>query len=592
MSEKGMLCAPAAVRVKLVAFLSTQGVSQSLAMPPASTRVGSGDTTESDGNDDDDDDARTDTPLMPTTPVKGAVESGIVCSGDVDKLHDAHTGTALMYQSPLGLMEPRRVSSDDARVSKEESSSDDYEESSSDDCEEESSSDDCEEESSSDEVSVVNAKTVAMADTYTQKRKNVMAAVLSIDNSSHSSPVETNKKAKNKKFDEKAFAALLRSGARRHILFHKEIRNFAVKAGMDRMPNATIEEYVFKIFCLRAYKPSKIVDGKQVQGLGFRNLRFAKAASKGQPLLSAARQTPSPQLKQAALQEDVPCAQVKQVFSSDWQKGAMGMIRNSLGTEISSLEALYSVGSGDPIDTPFVGMVLSKNRQNNTIIGRVIPGAAYSPNIKVGHELAYHCIEKVDGREETHNIQNSTLAEICKLIRADPSRDVKIHFTVAKCKAFYGLLRRHPVGLPLKTPLLQDKIFFYGGTQVDRDSCIRFLQREHASYNILTAESTLSKIADIYCKSKVEKSVVVMEFDEVTDFASDLSQRVVVQNQKTQKTALDVARCLGKGRFWHQKRGTVVFDPPTHMFVFCNVQPHDRNEWDGWIFYHVSDKLA
>jgi len=30
--------------------------------------------------------------------------------------------------------------------------------------------------------------------------------------------------------------------------------------------------------------------------------------------------------------------------------------------------------------------------------------------------------------------------------------------------------------------------------------------------------------------------------------------------------------------------------PPQKMFVFCNQQPQNLEEWEGWTFFNVSDR--
>jgi len=112
-------------------------------------------------------------------------------------------------------------------------------------------------------------------------------------------------------------------------------------------------------------------------------------------------------------------------------------------------------------------------------------------------------------------------------------------------------------------------------------------------------QSSALKIADVYSKCDINKSLVVIEYEEGRCTSYDLEKETKMKNEKIQqanemvrKGAQAVARCLTMERFWHDIRGPVSFDPPKNMFVFCNEQPCDRAEWEGWTFYHISDKTT
>ena len=134
--------------------------------------------------------------------------------------------------------------------------------------------------------------------------------------------------------------------------------------------------------------------------------------------------------------------------------------------------------------------------------------------------------------------------------------------------------------------------FFYGGSQQDSDKCIGQLMSNREAYLITPDKNTLSHIFNVYAKHKGRKSLVVISYEETKNSPSHTERKTKSVNEEKQKAAHDVTRALAVSTFWNNKQVTVLFEKPTHMFVFCDKQPYDRGVWEGWTFHHVSDQLV
>jgi len=427
-------------------------------------------------------------------------------------------------------------------------------------------------------------------------------------------------------FDEATFAGLMCLGTENDVVFHKEIRQCASMAGMDRMSNENLEKYVFKIFGQKAYNASKEVQGTRKQARGYKHLRFVHRSESDHVGMSTprvkggpARMPPSsptlmhsapkvarlmpptaaiiPQASDAPLPGEALAlmpllsadTRVGDDNASTWQKSVMALVHESLGT------ATLSVATADDSDNIGVGLVLSKDRRDNIVVSRILAGgsAAMSPElIKVGDRVM---------RVDASIIMNETsLENVCRMIMGKPGSMVQIKLYsdhISACREI-TLVRRPPNSGIVAAPGV-DKIFFYGGLQEDRDKCIGRLQRDHDAYCILPVQSSAPKIADLFSKCDTNKSLVVIEYEEMRRTCGDSgkdtkmkNEKIQNANEKTRKKAQATARCLTIGRFWHDVRGPVSFDPPKNIFVFSNEQPYDRSEWQGWVFFHISDKIA
>ena len=128
------------------------------------------------------------------------------------------------------------------------------------------------------------AKLVASSDTAascgSEKRKALMTQLLCVNQTLTEDIKEKRHKAMDANFDEVTFGGLLRAGNATHVLFHKEIRQRARNAGMASMSNEILEKYMFKIFGISAFKPTKIVNGKRKQARGYKCIRFARTIKK------------------------------------------------------------------------------------------------------------------------------------------------------------------------------------------------------------------------------------------------------------------------------------------------------------------------
>jgi len=398
-------------------------------------------------------------------------------------------------------------------------------------------------------------------------------------------------------FDETTFASLMCAGTENNIIFHQEIRQHAKMAGMDRMSNEVLEKYVFKIFGLKAYKPSKDVKGKRKQARGYKNLclvrptnppqhqvssvfKVVKVAKLVQPLTSEQDgKSPAASSFVAAAQSPLLVAGTK---SNDdamslWQTRVMALILESLGKATPATHTVDSSGNMG------VGLVLSKNRRGEIVVGQI---TTCTDSVLCDFVSVGDYVRIVDG----YIIDlGTTLEDVCNRLTGKPGSTVQIQLLGDDNSTGKNLIVQRNarfLGLPV-TPI-GNKIFFYGGSQEDRDKCIGRLQRNFDAYCILPMQSSALKIAELYSKRKVNTSIVVIEYEEVRETHGKMTKA----NEKIQKSALAVARCLTMGRFWHDIRGPASFTPPSHIFAFCNVQPKERLEWEGWIFHHISDSKA
>ena len=68
------------------------------------------------------------------------------------------------------------------------------------------------------------------------------------------------------------FKRLVQRGSRTDVLFYQEIRLAAEAAGLGRLSDAKIDEYVRRLYSLKSFKPSKMQNGKMKQDRGFKGL--------------------------------------------------------------------------------------------------------------------------------------------------------------------------------------------------------------------------------------------------------------------------------------------------------------------------------
>ena len=68
------------------------------------------------------------------------------------------------------------------------------------------------------------------------------------------------------------FKRLVQRGSRTDVLFYQEIRLAAEAAGLGRLSDAKIDEYVWRLYGLKSSKPSKMQNGKMKQDRGFKGL--------------------------------------------------------------------------------------------------------------------------------------------------------------------------------------------------------------------------------------------------------------------------------------------------------------------------------
>ena len=68
------------------------------------------------------------------------------------------------------------------------------------------------------------------------------------------------------------FKRLVQRGSPTDILFYQETRLAAEAAGLGRLCDAKIDEYVRRLYGLKSYKPSKMQNGKMKQDRGFKGL--------------------------------------------------------------------------------------------------------------------------------------------------------------------------------------------------------------------------------------------------------------------------------------------------------------------------------
>jgi len=434
-------------------------------------------------------------------------------------------------------------------------------------------------------------------------RKKLMTKILCVDKTR-----VKKRKTTDENFDEVTFAGLMRPGKVCDVLFHKEIRQRAKKAGiMNPMSNETLEKYVLKIFGLHAFKPSKTVNGKRKQASGFKNVRFARVCRKLEavPVKKALQITEKESMagsfssvllsnpvgavsdKMSAIQPQAILLQrmvhkKKGVVYASWQQGVMSSIKASLGAltlscerEEKHVKVEANVG---------VGVVLSKDRQGCHVVNAVVPGSSAALNgvVQIGESITSVC---------DIIVHHKTTEELRTMLMGTDGTNVA--FTVAPSLRTVTLQRSFLVMEDVVAAPL-DKIFFYGGSHEDRDKCICRILSEHETYFIDDpTQNNLLKIAEVYSKSMLPKSLVVVKYEET--FAateSKMTTTTTAANEKTHKEAYAVTRCLLKGYFWDENRGHVVFDAPTRMFVFCNEQPYHRAEWEGWTFYNVTDREA
>ena len=110
---------------------------------------------------------------------------------------------------------------------------------------------------------IIDAFTVLVFEHYTPNIQPppdmVMEHTQSVKGPAAESPVER-------------FKRLVQRGSHTDVLFYQEIRLAAEAAGLGRLSDAKIDEYVRKLYTLKSSKPSKMQNGKMKQDRGFREL--------------------------------------------------------------------------------------------------------------------------------------------------------------------------------------------------------------------------------------------------------------------------------------------------------------------------------
>jgi len=432
------------------------------------------------------------------------------------------------------------------------------------------------------------------ADSGGVARKKLMTKLLCIDDK-----LVNKRKTTEQDFDEVMFASLMRPGKVFDVLFHREIRQRAKRAGMKPMSNETLEKYVYKKFGLNAFKPSKTINGKRKQARGFKNIRFAKVPRKiknenGEGASKRIKTESMPtsfssvltSMQAGPVSNNMSTVQSYKTLvmkpqqmeggGSLWQQGVMLTIKKSLGVSVLAHDKEGKHVKNEGIVG--VGIVISKDRDGSNIINGVVPGtsAALLGGVEIGEKLTYVNDTAVIGK---------TTDELRTMLMGKYGTQVAL--TTTPSLRTVTMMRTLPVVKDIVAAPL-DKIFFYGGTQEDRDICIgRLLSEQEAYFVDDPTQNNLLKIVQVYSKSMLPKLLVVVKYEET--FATAES---TTANKETHKEAYAVARCLLKGYFWDENRGHVVLDSPAKMFVFCNEQPYHRAEWEGWTFYNVNDREA
>jgi len=476
-----------------------------------------------------------------------------------------------------------------------------------------------------------------------EKRKALMTQLLCVHQGSVVPEDVKDKRYKvmDANFDEVTFAGLLRAGNPTHVLFHKEIRQRARNAGMASMSNEILEKYIHKIFGIYAFKPTKIVNGKRKQARGFKCIRFARQLKNFNNVSDAPEQLTRRMHPHAAVAKGIchtrplmlavvkprtvlsPCAPESSSAPSGssatagipaapknaevmphersvhtWQQSMMSKLQASLdvvvsggsvsGVKIQRLPAPQHASSASA-DIVGVGVVISSNRKGYPIIGGVIPGtsAALLEHVKVGAKILM-----IDNAS-TRGKSTDTLRT---MIQGPVGTTVDLKLVLSnQMEQVVTLRRSNAVAVSLNVVAAPPrKVFVYGGLQDDRDKCIGQLLGEHNAYFIdEPSQSTLLAIAHAYSKSVLPKSIVVLKYEEKhAAIADGASPAHTAGNKKLQNSAYEVARCLLNGYVWDEQHGQKVFAAPKTMIVFCNVQPYNRMEWEGWTFYNNGDVQA
>jgi len=404
-----------------------------------------------------------------------------------------------------------------------------------------------------------------------------------------------------KLIDERLFATLLEHGERKDTVHIKAIRDHARAAGMDRMSNITIETYVMKLYGLREYKPCKTIDGKLVQASGFhhlklRNIMPCSSVDKApgpvkqncEPVLTTTGLTTAtvsqthdkiapvvalPVLKTAAA---MVARQV--VEASAWEKAVISKIHENLAlpSAVSSMDTCV-----DSAHLDFeVGLGISADRDGFVRINQMrdAPQGTLSM-LRLNQIIVY--VDNVPVQEKSPETVRGMLVG---------AKDSLVKIMVAPSGNEVVLRRMYR---PTPDAFTSDKVVFHGGSKQDRDNCIGVLQREYSAYCIDFASKPYAKTAETFSKTQLATSLVVVQYEEkVASNAGRGTNSIVSFNNKMQEEVYALTRCLFNGRFWDDALGPVIFDPPQKMFVFCNQQPQNLEEWEGWTFFNVSDRQA
>ena len=397
-------------------------------------------------------------------------------------------------------------------------------------------------------------------------------------------------------------SGLMEPGDDKDILLYKEIRLFTKALGIDKMPNSLLEEYMLVTFGLERSKLAATIDGVKKNVFAFLKVRFShtqqdRIVKRNQIGLFSQAAAVAPAQAVCVGNADPVVAKIARDSLTRWQLGAVAKIETSLKNSLQALSPppASAAADGDMVrQKGYFGIQMYAAEDGSRCIQYIYPWSNAYPALLAGQIKLHDQVisAQYNGYEYVFflsGMSSSTRLDLTNKTCDDLSLEINYH-TLYRVTV---TLKRTLHTLQEDTRSL-DRVFFYGGSQNDRDECIHFLQLEKANapFCVLSMKQHHSKIANMYVSSRTQSKFVVISYDEdpVCGMPPNAVLKTITGNHKMHTEVRALSRCLMNGNYWHTKHGTVNFQPVKKIFVFCNAQPNMRKtEWKDWMFYNVSD---
>jgi len=300
-------------------------------------------------------------------------------------------------------------------------------------------------------------------------------------------------------------AGLMMAGGDRHVLTYKQIRHAARALGIDKLPNNMLEEYMAKTFDVERCKINMTIDGQKKNVFAFQKVRFAMLQVQRH---KDRQHMPAP--------PDVipPIQRMPRADLTVWQQGAVHKIEMSLQ---STLRALAPLSTAAPTDATggmpgYFGIELYVSLDGKHCIQYIYPWSKLHKHMVAGDIHIGDVVTDVQYLGCHFALEYSGMPPQWRAKLLDKSaNDLALRLQSSFTSE---VLVERSLSTPGDDQRSLDRLFFYGGSQQERDGCVRLLQQDdqHAPFCVLSMKQHHAKIVDIYASSQTQQPLVVLSY--------------------------------------------------------------------------------